>query len=192
MKLLAKNNKLSKDSKLIKVTRSGNNPGNCVRQILLISLLSLALESCAPSQLVEQALEPQAPPSQNPASPTQENPIQLGNTPEAIEMPANPPPVEKFVSLSKKDLAERLQIATEKIRLVKTIEMLWLNAALGCPRPGQFYTVGRVPGFQIWLDVEGTEYIYNTDFNGTVILCPELNPSVPNLPNDPTPGVPIR
>jgi hypothetical protein len=107
-------------------------------------------------------------------------------------MPANPPPVEKFVSLSKKDLAERLQIDTEKILLVKTAEMLWLNAALGCPRPGRFYEPGRVTGFQIWLDVEGTEYIYNTDFNGTVILCPELNPSVPNLPNDPTPGVPIR
>jgi len=106
-------------------------------------------------------------------------------------MPAAPP-VEKFVALSKKDLASRLGIEADRITLVKTAEKLWLNAALGCPRPGVFYQAGRVPGFQIWLEAEGTEYIYNTDFNGTVVLCPELNPSIPNLPNDPTPGVPIR
>jgi len=101
-------------------------------------------------------------------------------------------PVEKYVSLSKKDLAERLQIDREKILLVKTAEMLWLNAALGCPRPGKVYPTGRVPGFQIWLEVEGTQYIYNTDFNDSVILCPELNPHIPNSDTGPTPGVPIR
>jgi len=101
-------------------------------------------------------------------------------------------PVDKYVSLSKKDLAERLQIDREKIMLVKTAEMLWLNSALGCPRPGKVYPTRRVPGFQIWLEVEGTEYIYNTDFNDSVILCPELNPHIPNSDTGPTPGVPIR
>ena len=149
--------------------------------IKLILLLSLALESCGLS-----------PPAEESSSSTQESPIQLGNTPDAIEMPTNPPPAEKFVSLSKKDLAARLQIATEKIQLVKAVEMLWLNVALGCPRPGQFYEPGRVPGFQIWLDVEGKEYIYNTDLNGILILCPELNPHIPNLTIDSTPGVPIK
>ena len=100
-------------------------------------------------------------------------------------MPANPPPVEKFVSLSKKDLAERLQIATEKIRLVKTAEMLWLNVALGCPRPGQFYEPGRVTGFQIWLEVEGIEYDYHTDLAGHVLLCPDTTTPTPHI------GVPI-
>ena len=194
MKLLAKNNKISKDSELIKVTRCWNEPGNCIRWVLPILLISLALGSCVPSQPVEQdlPLDPQAPPAQESSSSTPENPIQLGNTPEANEMPANPPPVEKFVSLSKEDLAERLQIDTEKILLVKTADMLWLNAALGCPRPGQFYMAGRVPGFQIWLEMEESVYIYNTYFNGTAILCPELNPHVPNSTSDPTPGVPIK
>ena len=106
-------------------------------------------------------------------------------------MPSTPP-VEKFVALSKKDLADRLGVEVDKIILVKTVEKLWLNAALGCPRPGVFYPSGRMPGFQIWLDLEGTEYIYNTDLNGTVILCPELNPHVPNVNTGPTPGVPIK
>lgn len=161
--------------------------------ILLIFLLSLALGSCDVSQVgIEQA--PELPPSEPQIVASEnspENPLQSGPTPESTEMPPTPP-VEKFVALSKKDLASRLGVEADRITLVRTAEMLWLNAALGCPRLGQFYPPGRVPGFQIWLDVEGTQYIYNTDFNGMLILCPELNPHVPNSTSDSTPGVPIK
>ncbi len=162
--------------------------------ITLIFLLSLVLGSCGVSQAgTEQA--PELPPSEPQIVTSEnspENPLQFFNTQESVYMPSNLPPVEKYVSLAKKDLANRLKIDAEKIMLVKTEEKNWLNAALGCPRPGQFYPPGRVPGFQIWLEVEGTEVIYNTDFNGTLILCPELNPLVPNSTSDPTPGVPIK
>jgi hypothetical protein len=158
--------------------------------ILLVWLFALALGSCAVSS--EQFTE--SPPSNPHAAPTEppsEDVLGFEQTLEPTEMPSTPP-VEKFVALSKQDLANRLGIQADKITLVKTVEKLWLNAALGCPRPGQFYAAGRVPGFQIWLEVEGTEYIYNTDLNGTVILCPELNPHAPNADTGPTPGVPIR
>jgi len=91
-------------------------------------------------------------------------------------MPANPPPVEKYVSLSKKDLAERLQIDLDGIVLLKTAEMVWPNAALGCPAPGKFYEPGKVPGYQVWLETGGLEYVYNTDLSGQVILCPQYDP----------------
>ena len=159
------------------------------RWILLIFLLSLSLGSCGGSQAGTELPPPNpeiVPPENSP-----ENPLQFENTLDPTEMPSISP-VEKFVTLTKEDLANRLGIEADKITLVKTVEKLWLNAALGCPRPGVVYPSGRVPGFQIWLEVDRVEYIYNTDFNGTVILCPELNPHVPNLPNDPTPGVPIR
>jgi len=39
--------------------------------------------------------------------------------------------VEKFVALSKNDLARRLGIEADRITLVKTTEMLWLNIPLG-------------------------------------------------------------
>ena len=100
--------------------------------------------------------------------------------------------MEKLVALSKNDLARRLGIGADEITLVKTAEVLWLNSSLGDLRPGKVYPSERVPGFQLWLEVEGREYIYNTDFNSTVILCPELNPHVPNIDTGPTPGVPIR
>lgn len=157
--------------------------------ISLMILLSLVLGSCGISPTgTEQA--PTLPPAE-PDIVSTENPLELEQTQESTEMPSTPP-IEKFVALTKQDLASRLGVEADKITLVKSAEQLWLNAALGCPRPGVFYPSGRVPGFQIWLEVEGREYVYNTDFHGTVILCPELNPHAPGSTNDPTPGVPIR
>ena len=162
-------------------------------QISLLCLLWLVLGSCGASQEATDQI-PELPPSNPQEGPFEDssgNPLQSGRTPEPTAMPSTPS-VEKFVTLSKADLASRLGIEADRITLVKTAEKLWLNAALGCPRPGVFYEAGRVPGFQIWLEAERTEYIYNTDLNGTVILCPELNPHVPNIDTGPTPGVPIR
>jgi hypothetical protein len=161
--------------------------------ILLIGMFSLALWGCGVAATGTD-LPPEMPPSDPQAISSEtvtENPLQVNQTLEPFEMPSTSP-VEKFVALTKAELATRLVIEAEEIHLVKTTEMLWLNDALGCPRPGQVYAAGRVPGFQIWLEVEGTEYVYNTDFHGTVILCPELNPHAPNSTNDPTPGVPIK
>ena len=162
-------------------------------RISLIFLLLLTMVGCDVSQAGNKQApdlpppEPEIIPSENSSA----NPLQSDRTLESTEMPSTPP-VDKFVTLAKNDLASRLGVNADKIILIKTAERLWLNAALGCPRPGQFYAAGRVPGFQIWLEIEGAEYIYNTDFNGTLILCPELNPDAPNSDTGPTPGVPIR
>jgi hypothetical protein len=166
-----------------------------LRWIYLIFVLAIMLGACgAPPPPPETESVPELPPEDPQIAPTEstpENPLQLGRTPEPTEM-SSTPPAEKFVQLAKQDLASRLRIDVSTITLAKTAEMEWLNSALGCPRPGVFYPTGRVPGFQIWLDVDGTEYIYNTDLNGALILCPELNPHAPNVDSGPTPGVPIR
>ena len=160
-----------------------------IRSILRVFMLGLILGSCIVPQPGTEL--PPSDPQVVPTESLREESGLFDPTLEPTKMESTPP-VEKFVALSKQDLAGRLGIEVDKVRLVKTAEMLWLNEALGCPRPGMFYPTGRVPGFQVWLDVEGTEYIYNTDFNGTVILCPELNPHAPNADTGPTPGVPIR
>lgn len=100
-------------------------------------------------------------------------------------MPSNLPPVEKYVSLAKKDLASRLKIETEKIMLVQAEQIIWPDAALGCPGPGKIYAQGRVPGYRIWLEVEGKEYDYHTDLAGQAILCPDTTTPAPII------GVPI-
>lgn len=167
--------------------------------LILILLSLLAFASCVPPQAKSIPSNPQEVLSEKLSPTPTENPLQLlRNTPESTEMPSNPPPVEKFVSLAKKDLAERLKLAVDEINLVKTAEMTWPNSALGCPSPGKVYAQGRVPGYQIRLEAKGVEYVYNTDLRGTVLLCPQYDPDHPdsNSPLTPGPtsqiGVPIK
>jgi hypothetical protein len=172
-----------------------------VHWLSLVLLLALAVASCVPSapETKSLPLNTQEVPSEQP-SPTSktsnENPIQLMSTPESTQMPSTPPPAEKFVSLAKKDLAERLKIAVDEINLVNTTEMTWPNASLGCPSPGKVYAQGRVPGYQIRLETGGLEYVYNTDLVGQVVLCPQYDPDNPAslIPSARTPqiGVPIK
>ena len=148
------------------------------RWILLMSLLALVLGACGSSTATEQSqnhdqLNPQEISTQRTPMGLPEKTLQSASTLEVLEMPSNFPPIEKYVSLAKSDLASRLQIDAGKITLVKTEEKNWLNAALGCPRMGQFYAQGRVPGHRIWLEAEGIEYDYHTDLAGQVILCPD-------------------
>jgi hypothetical protein len=167
----------------------------------LLVLTSLSLAACSPPIPGTQS-NAEADPSDAHETPLEAvltdsapNPLQFGHTPEASELPSNTPPVEKFVSLSKKDLAQRLQIDVNEIALVKTAEMVWPNAALGCPAPGKVYTKGRVPGFQVWLESGGIKYIYNTDLSGRIILCVSENPDgsiVPFSTAGPEIGVPIK
>lgn len=151
-----------------------------IRWISLMWLLMLALASCSPAEAEPLPSYPQEAPSQE-ASPTStESPLPFDNTPESGETPSNPPPVEKFVSLAIKDLADRLKIETAEVTVVKTAEAVWPNAGLGCPSPGKVYAQGKVPGYQIRLEAGGVEYVYNTDLKGQVLLCPQQDPDNPN------------
>lgn len=152
--------------------------------LLLMGFATCVSAECMPVSIPDstQTLLPES---------TQAQPSNPLLTPEATNMLSTPPPVEKFVSLSKRDLANRLQVDDSEISLVRTEHTIWLNSALGCPRPGKVYPQGRVPGYRVWLNAEGKEYLYHTDYHGQLILCPELNPDVPG-PATPTPkiGVP--
>jgi hypothetical protein len=158
--------------------------------ILLIVLLSLALAGCGGAAATEETAAPTE--RHEIPSATPGNPIQL-DTAEPVDMPPNPSPVEKFIALAKKDLAERLPIDYNSITALKADEIIWPDAALGCPSPGRVYAQGRVPGYRIWLEAAGREYIYHTDLNGLVVLCPQQNPDNGSSGTGPTPdiGVPI-
>jgi hypothetical protein len=168
-----------------------------IRWISLIWLLTLALAGCTPSATESLPSYPREAPSQEISPTLTASPLPFENTPESKGMPSNPPPVEKFVSLSKSELADRLKIEATEITLLKTKESLWPNAALGCPEPGKVYAQGKVPGYQIWLEANNVEYIYNTDLSGQIIFCPQQSDDPASLiPNTPGPtqqiGVPIN
>lgn len=148
-----------------------------IRWFLITTVLALVLAGCGASQLNGQDEDlspsiPLAPPSQE--SSQTENPIQMADTPNPQDIPSNPPPVEKFVALAKKDLSGRVKVAEEQMTFTKSEEVTWPDAALGCPAPGKVYAQGLVPGYRIWLNVDGVEYTYHTDWSGEVIFCPAI------------------
>jgi len=174
-----------------------------IRWILLIALLSLALGSCgdSPQAAVEQPSGQQPNQLENPTETTNvpENPIQSASTPETSTMPIYPASADKFVNLSKKDLADRLKIDLNQVSLIEAVEITWPNSALGCPQPGMVYAAGLVPGYRLRLQANEVEYIYNTDLTGRVILCPDQSegsgsPSnnLPGATPNPNIGVPIK
>ena len=173
--------------------------------VILLTSLTVIVAGCAsfetsPASPVNND-KPQASPSQLPPTTTPaKNPIQPTESSGAIEMPSDPPAVEKFIALAKEDLATTLTIDMEQINVRGTMETIWPDAALGCPKPGKVYAQGKVPGYKIWLEADGQEYIYHTDLTGQVIFCPDISPdNLDNVPptstgptQEPNIGVPIK
>lgn len=167
-----------------------------IRYFFLIALLVLVLTGCGPSNAAGEEIppsDPQLPPGETLEIQPPDSSVESPSTQE----PTNAPPVEKFVDLAKNDLVSRLQIDIASVNLVKSEEVIWPDAALGCPEPGKTYAQARVPGFRIWLEAGGLEYDYHSDWDRQVILCavPGLdgNSSLP-VDTGPTPqiGVPIK
>ena len=71
------------------------------------------------------------------------------------------PPV---VDLAKKDLAGRLNIAVEQVRLVKQERKDWPDTSLGFPEEGKAYAQVITPGFVIILEANGRLYEYHSDY----------------------------
>lgn len=163
-------------------------------RFLYLLMVVILLISCGPQPANDSAdaspQDPQpVPPQEMVQEPTStpDSILPEPTQPEAVDFSSAP--VNKFVDLAKNDLVKTLSIDSAQIDLVETQEIIWPNAALGCPKPGVFYTQGTVPGYRIRLSVAGAEYIYHTDLNGRVLQCPLLD-SVST--QDPNIGVPIK
>jgi hypothetical protein len=91
------------------------------------------------------------------------------------------------VQLARADLARRLDLALEGIRLVSIEAVQWRDASLGCPRPGMLYAQVLTPGYRVTLEAAGQEYAYHTDRGQRVVLCKEES-----MVRSPTPPVPVQ
>jgi hypothetical protein len=102
-------------------------------------------------------------------------------TPEAtgVELPAG---AEALVTLAQQDLARRLDLAPEAIRVVSVEPVEWSDTSLGCPQPGLAYVQVTTPGFRVMLEAEGHMYEYHTDKERTAILCEEEVSAMEVLP----------
>ena len=68
------------------------------------------------------------------------------------------------------DLAQRLDIAADRITVKKIEAVEWMDASLGCPEPDKMYAQVITPGYLIVLSAQGQEYEYHTD-RMRAILC---------------------
>ena len=79
---------------------------------------------------------------------------------------------------ARRDLASRLGVPENEIKLASAQERTWDDAGLGCPEPGKTYPPGKVTGWVLTLAHEKREFTYHTDLHRT-IPCPRSPGSKP-------------
>ena len=111
-------------------------------------------------------------------------------TPEATEVRL-PAGAERVVGLAQEDLARRLDLAPDAIRVVSVEAVVWPDASLRCPKAGTVYGQVITPGFRVVLEAESQMYEYHTDREQTAVFCEEEVSAmeVPPVPGTVEPGL---
>lgn len=89
------------------------------------------------------------------------------------------------VDFSKQDLATRLGLGVDVIKVSGATSVHWRTGALGCPEPGMSYTDVLVPGIWIVLQVNNRAYRYHATLYGQPFHCPDERAEAPAT----TPGI---
>jgi hypothetical protein len=80
---------------------------------------------------------------------------------------------EEQIAFSKQDLANRLGLPMDVIKVSGATPVSWRSGALGCPKPGMSYTDALVPGIWIVLRVDSVVYRYHAKTGGQPFYCPD-------------------
>lgn len=116
-------------------------------------------------------------PTETPFEPTEEPTCACASQPTATKTVEATPVVitggEKveMIEKVKADLASRLGVSEDEIKVVSAEAKNWSDASLGCPEKGMMYAQVITPGYRIILEVDGTQYDYRTDNRGNFKLC---------------------
>jgi len=76
------------------------------------------------------------------------------------------------INFSKQDLASRLGLEVDAIKVSGAAPVNWRSGALGCPKPGVSYIDVLVPGIRIIFRVGNEIYRYHAIPNGQPFYCP--------------------
>lgn len=85
----------------------------------------------------------------------------------------------QMVMQAKEDLADRLSVKVDQIKLLEVREVTWPDSSLGCPQPGTDYNQVPQDGLLIRLGAEGRMYFYHQSGNQTPFLCEDTSQLVP-------------
>lgn len=85
---------------------------------------------------------------------------------------ATAPNLPEGANLAIADLAERLNLDSGEIEVVRTEPVDWPDTSLGCPEPGQAYAQVITPGHIVVLKAKGQEYEYHIGGDQVVTCAP--------------------
>lgn len=109
--------------------------------------------------------------------------VRTGSVPGAVRVaPTGSPPHSAVTDRVRADLAERLSVPLESIRVLEVEEADWPDSCLGISRKGIACAQVIVPGYRVSLEANARIYVYRTNLSGSVFALEPEN-SV-NLPQD--------
>jgi hypothetical protein len=79
--------------------------------------------------------------------------------------------LDQQVDSARDDLADRLGVAADDLRLLEAKAVRWSDSSLGCPLPDRAYTQVVTPGVLVRLAHGKTVYEYHAGTGGTPFLC---------------------
>jgi hypothetical protein len=79
----------------------------------------------------------------------------------------------------KSEMAKRLGLRLEEIRIAETSPRVWPDAGLGCNARRGLFEPERTPGFEIVAEANGRRDVYHADRRGRLLRC-----STPRKPID--------
>jgi len=109
-----------------------------------------------------------------PDDPASSGLVEPGDTPKGADDSDSLVPGQELppgVQTATEDLARYLGVSTDIIDWVSFEEVLWPDAALGCPEPDMSYSQAVVAGSLIVFEVEGDVYEYHAAQGTDPFLC---------------------
>ena len=129
----------------------------------VLAAASLVLAACGPAATPSQGESPLSTPTASAPAPTTAAPSPTVGEPTV-------PAEAAEITLVKEDLAQRLNVPTDQLRVVSVEAVDWPDTSLGCPKPNMFYAEVITPGFKIIIEAGGREYTYHTG-RGEFVQC---------------------
>ena len=124
------------------------------RVLFIITILMMVITACGP--VIAATEEPSAPAEEQEPTPT--------------HIPVDLTPAQRAALTA---LADQLSLTADKIKLVSTEAVTWPDGCLGIVRMGVLCTQAEVPGFKIILEVDGKNYEFHTNQDGSIVMLAE-------------------
>jgi hypothetical protein len=159
-----------------------------ILNLILLLVLSLVLVACGEPAAVEPTAEPLPVETEPAAEPVvgpdkeqeevdMEEKEEMEREETAVPVPGE---LEELVEEMKADLSQRAGVETDAITVIKVEAVTWNDGSLGCPQPGQMYTMALEPGYRVILTAAGREFNYHTRATSYFVYCE--SPQAPLMP----------